>query len=647
MPRRVTITFSDGTSHVYDGVPDNATPQQVQARAQKDFSDKSITNIDGGRSAAPKPKPKPAPQQSMLGQIGSSFTNALAGIGQGLAAIPDAATEAIAGVSREAIGAGSKVSSGLYNALGMHDQAKKVQQNAAMLDNALARPFTIGGAIEKAAPTPQDTHGKIARIGSQFVGASLAPVPGAKAPAKSPIPKPVANEARDIVREGEKAGVRVMTSDVRPPKTFIGKSAQSLGEKIPFLGTGGQRAAQQGERVEAVKNVLREFGGEDTVKLIDDAPGALEDVAKNLAANRSRELSNLTRAKTSVIENTQGVVQTPKAVSAIDEQIANLQGIGTDATKPVIAKLQDWKQALQGKNLKVVEQIRKEMGDAFKAPELSGSRTTGEGALSKIYGPLREDMGNFIRSAAGEGKFQQWKTANDKLAAMAGELDNAALKGVLKTSEMTPENVGKLLFSKNRSDVARLFNNLDDFGKSRAQAAVLQRAFDKAISADKGLSVERFVNNVTSLGNNVGVFFRGADKARIEGLVKVLDATRRASAASVSPPTGVQNLPVAGGYALGSLFGQAAIPVAGAGGLFARAYESAPVRDLLLRIARAPAGSQQESTLIQRAIQAMIASAPREAKALNDNIAATLAKSPGMAAAENETNAGGEPPAQQ
>ena len=46
--RNVTIKFDDGTSHVYNGVPDDVTPEQVTARAKTEFPDNSVTNIDGG-----------------------------------------------------------------------------------------------------------------------------------------------------------------------------------------------------------------------------------------------------------------------------------------------------------------------------------------------------------------------------------------------------------------------------------------------------------------------------------------------------------------------------------------------------------------------------------------------------------------------
>jgi hypothetical protein len=47
MPRDITVTFEDGTNHVYKGAPDNITPDAVQARAQKEFN-KPIVNLDGG-----------------------------------------------------------------------------------------------------------------------------------------------------------------------------------------------------------------------------------------------------------------------------------------------------------------------------------------------------------------------------------------------------------------------------------------------------------------------------------------------------------------------------------------------------------------------------------------------------------------------
>lgn len=48
MGRDITVTFGDGTAHVYKNAPDNITPDAVKARATKEFG-KPIKALDGGR----------------------------------------------------------------------------------------------------------------------------------------------------------------------------------------------------------------------------------------------------------------------------------------------------------------------------------------------------------------------------------------------------------------------------------------------------------------------------------------------------------------------------------------------------------------------------------------------------------------------
>lgn len=54
MARTVTLTFQDGTQHVYQNVPDEVTPDQVEARSRSDFPYKSLADIRGERVAAPE-----------------------------------------------------------------------------------------------------------------------------------------------------------------------------------------------------------------------------------------------------------------------------------------------------------------------------------------------------------------------------------------------------------------------------------------------------------------------------------------------------------------------------------------------------------------------------------------------------------------
>ena len=60
MARTITITFEDGTTHVYQNAPDDLTPDAVQQRAQQDFG-KTVVGIDGGKKgAAPAGEGMPA-----------------------------------------------------------------------------------------------------------------------------------------------------------------------------------------------------------------------------------------------------------------------------------------------------------------------------------------------------------------------------------------------------------------------------------------------------------------------------------------------------------------------------------------------------------------------------------------------------------
>ncbi len=86
MARRVTVTFDDGTSHVYENVPDDATPDEVSQRAFNDFG-KRVTALDGGRGT---PEPKAGFLESTARDLLSGFGNAAATVARGGATVAKA-----------------------------------------------------------------------------------------------------------------------------------------------------------------------------------------------------------------------------------------------------------------------------------------------------------------------------------------------------------------------------------------------------------------------------------------------------------------------------------------------------------------------------------------------------------------------------
>lgn len=82
MPRNITITFDDGTSHQYAGVPDNVTPEQVHQRATQEHG-KAITNIDGGNA-------QPKPERSWGDVAGSAVQNLIPSTGRLIGGVAEA-----------------------------------------------------------------------------------------------------------------------------------------------------------------------------------------------------------------------------------------------------------------------------------------------------------------------------------------------------------------------------------------------------------------------------------------------------------------------------------------------------------------------------------------------------------------------------
>jgi len=456
-----------------------------------------------------------------------------------------------------------------------------------------------GQAVREAGGTP---GGEIAAslLGGVAGGAAAA---RAMAPARAPATAP---KVQPIVEEAGRRGVPVMTSDVVPPETFIGKAAQRLGERIPIAGTGPLRAEQQQARIDAVRNVLRDFGADDAANLSDD-------IMKDLATKRSAEIQKYANSKKEIINRLadKGTVPVPRALAAIDDQIADLTRRRTEGSDEAIQRLQQIKTDVQDRDLFQIEAYRQDelakifMDDPAR-PMSIAARDAGEKAMRAIYGPVREDMIDFIKKTGERRDVDKFMVANKRLNETANELKMASLKSVLKSGEQTPEVVNRLLFGQKPSEIRQLYSGLTPAGRANARASILAQAADKAKfelqDGTKMFSPEKFSAEIKRLQPQIGVFFRGDDLKQVEGLSRVLNLTRRAGEAGVATPTGQEAVPFVAGSALQSFLGSFGGTLAAAGGigLAARVYESAPVRNLMMQLGTAKRGSAEEAAIVKR-----------------------------------------------
>ena len=435
--------------------------------------------------------------------------------------------------------------------------------------------------------------GEPVTLGDAFSTAALA-LPDLVPNAKAATVDVASTQLGKGVAAAKKLDIPVYRTDVKPPTSFVGKNVQKVGESIPLVGTGSSRAAQNQARIDAARGLLQEYGADAVIPAIDD-------VAASVLEKRKADLAKFSTQKSEVINRlSSSPVPVPNAIAAIDEQIAKLKAQNLPELQPVISKLEGWKTGLNGQPLSVLEDNRKVIGKAFAAPELASVRDAGEKALSAIYGPLREDMGAYIKATGEPSDFVKWKSANARLSAMSDEVRDAGLKRVLNKGEASPEVVRQMLFSQKPSDVARLYRSLTETGQARARTAILQEALGKAGGNLESLSPERLISSLDKLGPQVRAFFSGSDLEAVDGLSRALKLTRHAADSVAHPKTGLATLPtglgmLAGYFTSGSLVGSAA--VLGAAGAAARIYEATGVQRALRAVAKAQGAAAEQTTL--------------------------------------------------
>ena len=171
MPRNITITFDDGTSHQYAGVPDNVTPEQVHQRATQEHG-KAITNIDGGNA-------QPKPERSFGDVATSAVQNLIPSTGRLIGGVAEAVMSPVKTArSLVDLGAGAiqnALPESLVNAIGADKPSQELASNVGQFYKE--RYGSMPGFKEALATDPA---GVAADAASVLTGGSLAAarVPG-------------------------------------------------------------------------------------------------------------------------------------------------------------------------------------------------------------------------------------------------------------------------------------------------------------------------------------------------------------------------------------------------------------------------------------------------------------------------------------
>lgn len=404
----------------------------------------------------------------------------------------------------------------------------------------------------------------------------------------------VTPEQQALMQRAEQADIPLMTTDVIPPETLAGRLARSTGEVIPVAGTGGQRASQQQAREELVESFATQYKPQ-----YDEVVQGLKRQTSKVSKAAGKRLGDI---KTQMDEV--GEIPTNRTIEIIDDEIDKLTAPGRVADDATVGKLQEYRDALtEGQNFESLDTLRSDFREQVKGDrQVMPNRS--QAATNRIYEAMTGDLDEAVASNLGDQAANKWKSAKAAYAKQADKVKNTKIKNILQKGDLTPEQAGQMLFSQKPSEIKALYQSLDTKGKQAARATVIAKAIDNASKRVGGLTPNSLASEMGKFKNQYKEVFKGADRKQVEGMIELLNATRRAQDAKVATPTGQALLGPLGGYAAFTDLGATLGTGLSLGG-FARAYESKPVRNALLRLANTPKGSSKYDDALQKASEAV------------------------------------------
>ncbi|EAX8681239.1 TPA: DNA transfer protein [Salmonella enterica subsp. enterica serovar Montevideo] len=454
------------------------------------------------------------------------------------------------------------------------------------------------GSVAEAANQQGDFAGNVAKNAAINLGAQGALSAVAKGIGRgvTALRGDISPDVAKTIANAESMGITPMTSDLIKPGNTLTRGIQQSGEGA-ILGTGAKREAQQAARSDAVSNYLNKFGEYNA----DDVVKSLTSTLKGRREFAGKVLEDITQKMGST------PVPTSNAVTAIDDSLAKLNRLGTSADKNLVSTLENLKAELS--NPSIDFDLLKQHRTAFRS-NVQGDATVFPNQAKAITNSIENAMSRDLKSAVGKTLGAQdaarYIKANSDYSNIYNKVLNKRIATKLNdaTNQATPELINSVVYSRNASDIKRIWPALDSKGKDAMRAAYISKIAEKASD-----SPAKFITEVNKLKRQAGgeiynTVFNGQHMKELNALHDVLRETARADTAGVVTQTGqslANNIRLGAGLFSGgtSIGGEAGF------GLMMRLYESKPARNMLLRLANTKPGTPAYERALNQAVTAV------------------------------------------
>lgn len=421
--------------------------------------------------------------------------------------------------------------------------------------------------------------------------------------------------AADWLKSGRPA--KVMTEDAIPEMhTPRMKILLKVVERMFLTGTGGARAAQKEQRVEILRHVADKFGVDPVTnygaKVLHELSGATGD-ALYAARAQADEAVQL------MADNPEMKINIRDFRFKMRDIIAQEEKYGDLADKGLIDILNTARNAVwQGGKEQDFARGFGQISDWLQRlrVEASSGKPTVRAALNEVADSLEADLKRAAQEQGGDAG-QAWLSGLAKEAKLVADAEGKSLKAVIKSGEVDSAVIERVMRRGNVDDIKLLRDNLSPEGQKAAQQWILHDAlrfagWRRTAASEALVSPQQFLKYMS--GDSVEGQIRGFFKPKeFDGMLEYLRMT-----ADVEKLGKGVGMAAAGGF--GTVAGNAVnLATLGIAGLLGHGYQSAPIRNLFLRLYHIGPDVRAKDAIMRQITPLLMAGGRQYLQDLNEN----------------------------
>lgn len=371
--------------------------------------------------------------------------------------------------------------------------------------------------------------GAVREAGGGFWAQVLASLLGAKTGAAAvPAAAAAVQGAKAAITPTALSGVEKMAAQQKVPLAFsdmVGKSSPV--EDLPLSGMPAFRVQQREAARQAAERQAAAFGegGKPAAGVVQ---GGIEQRGQQMKETASKLYDRLA-AKADPL----GPIPTTQSSSAIDKLLAQ-EGSKVLPDKGLISVLEKAKEGLgQGRNFSNLRSFRSDLGSLISDYYKGTNAVVGEkgvAALQQVRDAITQDMGAFAAQKGGDvGKL--WKGADSFYKQqVVGLYKDRTIANL--TRETDPTKIYSMVNAGGAAKPETLYAALPPQGRQAYKAMLVNDVYADAMKGGN-FSPKGYVDALEKRQNELGVFFKGSEKAELDGLKSLMGHIQKAEKAEI------------------------------------------------------------------------------------------------------------------